>query len=226
MNFKPAYDLLGHPVPPTPNVKELDWSIWNDTAPPSWLSVVGTLSIHRMDATGDVGRAWVATGAVAGNVASVKLAFGINLQAVEAVEVRVDGLRFDTDDASKFDFLMACHNHVGKQGVLLYQPAQTSGWSMRSRIYNVGGNVEASFPYSVAGGGVFNGNRSKSLALRVMCREKRGYLLGGDDIIGEFGDASKWVNANGIRPGLEFVTRENVAHTMSFTRLRVRVYTD
>lgn len=227
MSFKPTTDLLGRAILPGKTLRQFDWQVMNDTAAPAWLTLTGTATFNPLNYSGNVGgvgQVVLTTAATAGSAVTAKLAAGINMNAVEAIEVLLDGLRFDSDDASKYEFVLACHSHAQNQGVFIHQPAQSANHTMRSRIYNAGGHLEADVPYVVASSN--NGQRSKSFGMSVRPREKALYVLEGEEIVTRVDGGGKWVNSANVLPGFEFITREAAAHWVSFSRLRVRIVTD
>ena len=76
--------------------------------------------------------------------------------------------------------------------------------------------------YRLIGDG--NGTTMKSIAMRVMPHQRGGVLLENGEIIGSHFDKTKWVVGGAVKPSLELKTLEAVSHRMSFSRLRLRLW--
>lgn len=197
---------------------EYDWQVGDGSNAPTWATIVGTPTYTTL--AGDpAGLCTIPTTNVSGNSVSVKLAYDIELGYVQGVEVLVDGLRFDVDSTTKYDFILAAHNHAASRG--MYMRQKNGNTAMDYYIYNASGAVNAGIPYALAGGN--KGDRAKSVGIFVSQYAFGGYLIIDGKPIWKVQNRDKWVNGP-INPGFEFITREAVSHSVSFSRLRIRVY--
>lgn len=201
---------------------EYDWQVGEGSNVPSWLALTGAATYTTLR-NAPAGCVTLTTTNVANNTVSAKLAMGINSANVQSIELLIDGLRFDLDDYTKYNVTLAMHNDPSKQGMYIQAAGGSADLRLGYRIYNVGGNVDApnSIPYILAGAD--NGQRAKSVGMAIAAGAFGGYFIADDEIIWGVTNQAKWVNGI-INPGIEFQTREAVAHFMQFSRFRVRVY--
>lgn len=217
--YKHAVDIFGNKVPPSKCYRELDWQVFNDATVPAWLTAVGTVSLVNM--TAGVGAASLTTTATLNNNSSLKLAWALTASRFAAIDIRIDGLVFDTEDKNKVDFAMCLDNWSAKHGIRVYQPASAVDLTAQttSMILNAGGNLTAPLNHRVIGDS--NGTKSKSIGLRLIPSEYGGEFYEGDALVNSFSSGAKYVTGSSISPSIELTTREAVAHAVKFSRLRI-----
>lgn len=218
MNYEGAQETQSGRLPPGKFFRELDWQVFNDAIVPSWLTSSGVVSLSSVATT--VGSVNLTTTATVNTAVVVEVAFDIKLERFAAVDFIVDGLTFDTDDRAKIGFSLGIDDWTGNEGMRFYQePADVS---VTSRMHNVGGDVLKVMNYRFIGDG--NGTNMKSVGIRVIPGNAGGQLLENGEVMGGHFAPATWVTSGAVKPHLSLVTREAVAHTMSFSRLRLRLW--
>lgn len=218
---KIPYDATGKRLPIGKSLLvEYDWQVGDGSNAPAWATIVGTPTYSTL-AGNPAGLCTLTTTAVSGNAVSVKLANDIETANVQSIEILLDGLRFDIDSTTKYDFTLAGHNHTASRGMYIRQ--KNGNTRMDYYMYNAGAPGPASglIPYALAGEN--KGDRAKSVGMLIVPRLFGCYLLADDQAVWKFSSRNNWVNGP-IFPGFEFITREAVAHSVSFSRMRIRVY--
>jgi len=214
------YDAAGRRLPIGKSLAaEYDWQVGEGSNAPSWATVTGTLTYSTLRGN-PPGLATLTTPATINTNVSVFLTPQIESLTVQSIEVLVDGLRFDVDSTTKHEFLMLCSNSSLNRGMFFHHPNGST--TMKYRMYNAGtGNLEGTIPYALNGGN--KGDRPKSIGMVVSPRLFGAYFLNDDSPVCLVRSRNKWVNGP-LTCGIQFVTREAAAHSMSFSRLRIRVY--
>lgn len=217
--YKHAVDSLGNKLAPSKCYRELDWQVFNDVTLPSWLTSTGTPTLDNM--TSSVGACKMTTTAVNGNKVSLQMAWPITVNRFAAIDLRIDGLAFDTDGTNALEFGMCLDTWASKHGIRVYQPASAVALTAQttSMILNTGGNLTAPLNHRLIGDS--NGLGRKSLMLRLIPSEYGGEFYEGDALVNSFSSGAKYVTASAITPSIELTTREAVAHSFSFSRLRI-----
>lgn len=223
-----SFDIANNPfggglIPPGKFYRELDWQIFNDATLPSWLTLSGTAgySSTLSSVATTVGQVNFITNTTINSIIYLQLAHDIRLETFAAVDLMIDGLTFDTDDSSKISFALGIEDWSANEGMRFYQGA--SNVSVMSLMHNVlSGDKTKVMNYRFVGDG--NGPTMKSIGMRVIPHQMGGVLLENGELIGSHFDPTTWVVAGTVKPLLEFKTLEAVSHRMSFSRLRLRLW--
>lgn len=223
-----SFDIANNPfggglIPPGKFFRDLDWQIFNDATLPSWLTLSGTAgySSTLSSVATTVGQVNFITNTTINSIIYLQLAHDIRLETFAAVDLMIDGLTFDTDDSSKISFALGIEDWSANEGMRFYQDA--SNVSVMSLMHNVlSGDTTKVMNYRFVGDG--NGPTMKSIGMRVIPHQRGGVLLENGELIGSHFDPTTWVVAGTVKPLLEFKTLEAVSHRMSFSRLRLRLW--
>lgn len=220
------FNADGTRVIPSTFKHELVWDIWNDSAPPSWLNLTGTIAYQTVSG-GGTGKVRLTTGAVSGNSATAKLAFTLDSTKFAEISIRLDGYRTDQDAVNKASTLLGIFNFSPKAGGAFRHVvdggANRAWWTWFNDRTAVK-DIDTGFA-KVRFFGLNYGITDSSIELVIRPKEKKMFFLHGGVVYDEVelndGGFANVYKDGSLTPSLEFHTREAVAHWCEFSKLTI-----
>jgi hypothetical protein len=198
-----TWDNAGRLVPPGKVTRALEANFLDGTLP-AWLTVTTGSAGHGATAS--------TTGAVSGNVATVRTAATFSMSDMKAVRWDANGLWFDS---SKIMQAIGIGNSNGVGGYV----RQDSTDDTLQMLMN---GEQHSLSYNIRAGGEHARHRNLGLLLLPATREL--YVLEDDQVMAY--RQSSTFTTGAVRPDLTVVTRENSAHYFRVTQIRLTIWSD
>ena len=229
------FDSQGNRIWPGKTVRRLEWSVFTDTALPSWLTFTNgdpsnlALSVNpvtNLGSDGHVKLTWSNTPTASAG-STITTAFGIDPRQFHEIGMLFEDLWVGTglDNPVKLDLALTMHKFP-VSGCWIKSNKNTG--KMTSRIYN-GGNIDNNndLPYQILGNGF--GNGKKNIGFSYCQSERRIHLLAGQDSSVltiepsiKNGANTSWPNISNVndmlKPGLELQWGSGAAGVESWIR--------
>lgn len=206
-------DMVGEIVPLGQTERVLYEPFMTGTLPP-WLATTGTATLNPLSSSR--GGVTVATGAVAGNAASLATSFPVRLDQHAAVLWEIEGLSFDASQVVA-DVSLSLNNS-GAVGAYVQQKSTETQAFIRQ------GAANFAVPYDIRSAAGQATSRH-NLGILYSVRGKEAVFLRDRRVIG-WADLTTGFNPATVTPTVSIVTQQATAHSLTALGARLTLWTN
>jgi hypothetical protein len=209
-------DLTGRRIPNGRVHKQLRWEMWNDSALPSWLTLVSgdTLGFSTITAGGANGRGFVSVPAVAtvNSVAQLTTAFPLDSAQFKRIDWTLEGLTFTASSSGLYDIEFSVTGTNCGITVRQLNNETQAKWFM----LNAGGNSALTdLQY------LMRGTARRNLTLTILPKEKWACLRQDDQVLGVM-TATQWTDGM-VTPSMLLRTKVTTGHAFRFAAVQLEL---